>query len=115
MIGKLLDRFDSAGCFLELDLMSAYHLIKIKKIDKCKTAFGVYYSHFEYQVISFGMSNATASFERFINKLFANKVDIFIMVYLNNIIIYTKNPVQNHINILYYIQNSDGNTAFLPT
>ena len=62
----------------------------IKEGDIWKTAFQTRYSHFEYQVMSFGLSNAPASFQGYINKILAKKLDIFVIVYLDNIFIYTK-------------------------
>ena len=62
--------------------------MRIKEFDKWKTAFRTQYSHFEYQVMPFGMSNAPASFPGYINKILAEKLDIFVIVYLNNILIY---------------------------
>lgn len=45
----------------------------------------------------FGLSNAAASFQRYINKIFAEKLDVFVIVYLNNILIYIEDPGQLHI------------------
>lgn len=62
LIGKSLDWFGQAKRFIQLDLTSAYHQMKIQRGDKWKTAFYISYGHFEYQVISFGLSNILASF-----------------------------------------------------
>ena len=62
LIGESLDRLCRAKRFTHLDLTSAYHQMKIWEGDKWKTAFRTRYGHFEYQVISFGLSNASASF-----------------------------------------------------
>ena len=48
------------------------------------------YGHFEFQVILFGLSNAPASFQRYVNKILAEKLDVFVIIYLNDILIYTK-------------------------
>ena len=61
-------------------------------------AFQTRYSHFEYQVMSFGLSNASASFQGYINKILVKKLNIFIIVYLEDILIYTKNPGQAPVN-----------------
>ena len=53
--------------------------------------FRTWYGHFEYQVMSFGLSNAPASFQGYINKILIKKLNVFIIVYLNDILIYTKN------------------------
>ncbi len=64
--------------------------MRIQKGDKWKTAFCTRYSHFEYQVIPFGLSNTPASFQGYINQILAEKLNIFVVVYLNNILIYIK-------------------------
>lgn len=61
--------------------------------NKQKTAFWTRYSYFEYQVIPFSLSNAPASFQGYINKILANKLNIFVIVYLDNILIYTKKRI----------------------
>lgn len=70
----------------------------IKKKDKSKTVFGTRYRHFKYQVMFFRMPNALASFEGFINKIFAKKLDIFVIFYLDNIVIYTQNQGKSCVN-----------------
>ena len=72
--------------------------MRIKEDNKWKTAFRTWYSHFEYQVIPFRLSNATASFQGYINKILAEKLDIFVIIYLNNILIYIKDLGQAHVN-----------------
>ena len=53
-------------------------------------AFKTRYSHFEYQVMLFELTNALATFQSYINKILAEKLHIFVIIYLNNILIYTK-------------------------
>ena len=62
LIGESLDRLGRAKMFTQLDLISAYHRMKIKEGDEWKTAFRTRYGHFEYQMMPFGLSNAPASF-----------------------------------------------------
>ena len=64
--------------------------MRIRKGDKWKTAFRTRYGHFEYQVMPFGLTNASASFQKYINKILAKKLDIIVVVYLDDILIYTK-------------------------
>ena len=74
--------------------------MRIKEGDKWKTAFQTRYGYFEYQVILFGLSNASASFHGYINKILAKKLNIFVIIYLNDILIYTKDLGQAHINAI---------------
>ena len=64
--------------------------MRIQKGDEWKTAFQMRYGHFEYQVMSFGLFNASGSFQRYVNKILAEKLDVFIIIYLDDILIYTK-------------------------
>ena len=97
LIGEALDWLGSAKQFTQLDLTSAYHRMQIKKGDKWKTAFRNWYGHFKYQVIFFGLSNAPASFQGYINRILAEKLNVFVIVYLDNILIYTKDEGQGHV------------------
>lgn len=64
--------------------------MRIKEGDKWKTVFWTWYGHFKYQVMLFGLCNAPASFQGYINKILAEKFDIFVIVYLDDILIYIK-------------------------
>ena len=70
--------------------------MKIKKSNEWKTAFKTTYSHFEYQLILFGLSNALPSFHGYINKILAKKLDVFVIFYLDEILIYTKDKGHGH-------------------
>ena len=100
LIGESLDQFGRAKRFTQLDLTGAYHQMRIKEGDKWKTAFSTWYGYFKYQVMSFGLSNALASFQGYINKILAEKPHIFVIVYLNDILIYTEDAGQAHVNVV---------------
>ena len=103
LIGESLDRLGRAKRFTQLDLTSAYHRMRIKEGDKWKTAFRTRYGHFEYQVMPFGLSNAPASFQGYINKILAEKLDIFVIVYLDDILIYTEDQGQGHVEAVRWV------------
>ena len=65
--------------------------MKIRKNDKWKVAFQTRYGYFKYQVMLFNLFNASASFKSYVNKVSVEKHDIFIIIYLDDILIYTKN------------------------
>ena len=77
--------------------------MKIRKGDEWKTAFKTRYGHFEYQVIFFGLTNAPASFQRYINKILTEKLDIFVIVYLDDILIYTKDDRDSHVAVIRWV------------
>ena len=72
--------------------MNAYHRMRICEGDKWKTAFRTRYGHFKYQAILFSLSNTPATFQGYVNKILAEKLDIFVIIYLDDILIYTKDP-----------------------
>ena len=65
--------------------------MKIKKSNKKKPVFYIQYCYFKYQVILFRLFNILANFQDYINKILAKKLDIFIIIHLNNIFIFIKN------------------------
>ncbi|KAF8756181.1 hypothetical protein RHS01_04909 [Rhizoctonia solani] len=76
----------------KLDLRWGYNNVQIKEGDKWKTAFRTKYGLFEYLVMPFGLTNAPAAFQHFMNNLFCNLIDVTIVIYLDNILIFSKNP-----------------------
>ena len=89
LISETLDRLTGAKVFTKLDLKDAYHRIQIRKGDEWKTAFRTRYGHFEYLVIPFGLTNAPATFQAYINKSLTGLMDKFCVVYLDDILIYS--------------------------
>ncbi len=75
--------------------------MRIRKGDEWKTAFRTRYGHFEYQVMPFGLTNAPALFQGYINKILAEKLNVFVIVYLNDILIYTKNKGEEHVQAVW--------------
>ena len=71
--------------------------MRIQKGDEWKIAFQIKYGHFEYQVMFFGLSNASASFQGYVNKILAEKLDVFVTVYLDDILVYTKDAGQGYV------------------
>ena len=66
--------------------------MRIWEGDKWKTAFRTRYSHFEYQVMPFDLSNTLTTFQGYVNNILAAKLDIFVVIYLDNILICTEDP-----------------------
>lgn len=89
LISEILDRLSGAKVFTKLDLKNAYHRIRIKAGDEWKTAFRTRYGHFEYLVMPFGLANAPATFQSYINKALAEYVDVICIVYMDDILIYS--------------------------
>jgi hypothetical protein len=89
-IDILFDQLARAQVFFKIDLRSGYHQIKIHAKDIPKTSFTTRYSLFEYLVMSFGLMNAPAHFMYLINSVFMLELDKFVMVFIDDIIVYSK-------------------------
>ena len=103
LIGESLDRLGKARWFIQLDLTSIYHQMRIREGGEWKTAFRTWYSHFKYQVMFFGLTNVPASFQRYINKILVEKLDIFVIVYLDDILIYNKDDGDGYVIAVQWV------------
>ncbi|KAK1627778.1 hypothetical protein QYE76_002093 [Lolium multiflorum] len=89
-IEDLFDQLTGATVFSKIDLRTGYHQLKIRASDIPKTAFTTRYGLYEYNVMSFGLTNAPAYFMNLMNKIFMNFLDKFVVVFIDDILIYSK-------------------------
>jgi hypothetical protein len=98
----LFDQFVSAKVFSKVNLHMSYHQIKIHLEDVSKIAFSTRYRLYEYLVMSFGLTNAPTHFMYLMNSIFMSELDKFVMVFINDILIYSKNEEKHekHLQII---------------
>ena len=81
--------------YTKIDLRGAYNLVRIQEGDKWKTTFQIRYDHFKYNVMPFGVTNAPAVFQHMMNDVFKEFLDDFVVIYIDDILIYFKN-IEDH-------------------
>jgi hypothetical protein len=104
LISELLNRLGHAKVFTKLDLRNAYHRLRIKEGDEWKTAFKTRYSLFEYMVMPFSLTNAPVTFQAYIHKALRHLIDSICIVYLNDILIYSKDEKKHEQHVKLVLQ-----------
>jgi hypothetical protein len=89
-VNLLFDQLTGAQVFSKIDLISGYHQIRIRPEGIPKTAFTTRYGFFEYLVMSFGLTNAPAHFTYLMNLVFMPELDKFVVVFIDDMLIYSK-------------------------
>jgi hypothetical protein len=91
-IDELLDCLYDAKIFTKLDLTSRYYQIAITPLDCYKTAFRTRYGHYEFNVMPFSLTNTLVTFQILMNEIFRDLLDVCVIVYLDDILVYSKDP-----------------------
>jgi hypothetical protein len=94
-IDDLFDQLNGARVFSKIDLRTGYHQLKIRKEDIPKTAFTTRYGLYEFIVMVFGLTNAPAYFMSMMNKVFMDFLDKFMVVFIDDILIYSKDEEEH--------------------
>ncbi|XP_075489561.1 uncharacterized protein LOC142528402 [Primulina tabacum] len=101
-IDDLFYQLQGSSVYSKIDLRSGYHQLRVRDVDVPKTAFRTRYGHYEFVVMPFGLTNAPAVFMGLMNRVFQRYLDEFLIVFIDDILVYSKNLNEhaNHLRIV---------------
>jgi len=103
-IDDLFGQLHGSCVFSKINLRSGYHQLKVKTEYVGKTAFRTIYGHFEFLVMPFGLTNALAAFMDLMNRIFQAYLDQFMVVFINDILIYSKSQEEHEHHLRIALQ-----------
>ncbi|TYK07894.1 ty3-gypsy retrotransposon protein [Cucumis melo var. makuwa] len=105
-IDDLFDQLQEATVFSKIDLRSGYHQLRIKDGDVPKTTFRSRYGHYEFIVMSFGLTNAPTVFMDLMNRVFREFLDTFVIVFIDDILIYSKTEAEHEEHLRHVVSKA---------
>ncbi|KAL0546749.1 hypothetical protein IC582_016662 [Cucumis melo] len=112
MIDDLFDQLQGATIFSKINLRSGYHQLRIKDSDILKTTFRSRYGHYKFIVMSFGLMNAPAMFMDLMNKVFKDLLGTFIIVFIDDILIYSKKEAEYEEHLRMVLETLQANKFY---
>ncbi|MBW0503992.1 hypothetical protein O181_043707 [Austropuccinia psidii MF-1] len=111
-MNQLLTFFEGSTIFSKIDLCGAYNLLTVKEGDEHLTAFRTKYGSYEYLVMPFGLTNAPSSFQNLVNDIFSDFLDIFVVVYLDDIMVFSSSEEEHVKHVASVLQRLRDNNLF---
>jgi hypothetical protein len=109
-IEDLFDQLNGSQVFSIIDLRTGYHQLKIRTTDIPKTTFTTRYGLYEYTIMSFGLTNTPAYFMNLMNKVFMEFLDKFVVVFIDDILIYSKSEVEHATHLKLVLETERAST-----
>ena len=103
-IEDLFDKLKGVGVFSKIDLRSGYYQLRVKDVDVPKTTFRTRYGHYEFLVMPFWLTNAPVAFMDLMNRVFQPYVDQFVMVFIDDILMYSKDAHKHELHLRIVIK-----------
>ncbi|KAL0539541.1 hypothetical protein IC582_023756 [Cucumis melo] len=110
-IDDLFDQLQGATIFSKINLRSGYHQLRIRDSDIPKTAFCSRYGHYEFIVMSFGLTNAPAVMD-LMNRVFKDFLDSFVIVFIDDILIYSKTKAKHEEHLHQVLETLQANRLY---
>jgi hypothetical protein len=111
-IEDLFDQMKGASVFSKIDLRSGYHQLRIRELDIPKTACCTRYGLYEYTVMSFGLTNAPTYFMYLMNKVFMEYLDKFVVVFIDDILIFSKTEEEHEKHLRLVLEKPISNQLY---
>ena len=111
-IEDLLDQLRGGSVFSKIDLRSGYYQLRVKEVDVPKTAFRTRYGHYEFLVMPFGLTNAPVAFMDLMNRVFRPYLDQFVVVFIDDILVYSKDAQEHEHHLRIVLQTLRENQLF---
>ena len=104
LIEEIIKELAGSSYFTKLDMQSGYHQVRMKKEDEYKIAFKIHHGHYQFKVMPFGLTNTPATFQCVMNEVLAPFLRKFVMVFLDDILIYSPNLESHLIHLEQVLQ-----------